>query len=164
MSTKLQAANSSVCLDWSQGPLLPGPLPCWVSIPPPFFLPQFPGPSGLLLFLLVLPLLPSNPICSHSSTSFSFSVLTEPTAASLVPSMPGICVPPAILITQPLLLLFFSPSILWKSCSRCLVCVLLVKLPVALHGLQAEANISPWDLKGIISLSQPPFKTMFLAA
>lgn len=111
MSTKLQAASSSVCLNWSQGPLqlLSGPLPCWVSILPPSPLPQFPGPSGLLLFLLVLPLLPSKTICSWGCplNSFFFSVLPEP--------MPPACLVSVFLLPslpRSLSYLFVSPSIL----------------------------------------------------
>lgn len=165
----MQAASSSVCLDWSQSPLqlLPGPLPCWVSVPPPSPLLQFPGPSGVLLFLLARPLLPSKPICSrHRASPAISSILAEPTAAFLVHLKPGFGVPPAILATQSLLLLFSPPAIRCRlyECLRCLVCVPLFKPLVALHSFKAEANISRWDLKGITSLARPPFEPVLLAA
>lgn len=33
---------------------------------------------------------------------------------------------------------------------------------LALHCLKVEANISPWDVKGTINLSQPSLKTLLL--
>lgn len=157
MSTKLQAASSSVCLNWSQGPLQlrSGPLPCSVSILPPSPLPQFPGPSGLLLFFQLCPSSLPRPsvLGAARSASFFFSVLPEP-------------MPPACLVSV-FLLPSLSRSLSYLFVSSSIPCMLLSQVPglhsrLALHCFKAEANIPPWDVKGTINLSQPPFKTLLL--
>lgn len=116
----------SVCAPTLFPPTVPWPI--WGA-----FVSPCPAPPPFQAHLLSWP--------SLSSPFSSFQ--TEPTAVFLVHLKPGFCGPPAILATQPLLLLFSPPSILYmlEECSRCLVCVPPFKPPVAFHSLKTEANI-----------------------
>lgn len=159
MSAKLQAASSSVCLAWSQDPLqlLPGPLPCWVSVPPPCPLLQFLGPSGLLLFLLVPPLLPSKTICSHGCPLRQFLLLHPDCSMMLAlpqPSLVSVCLLPS---WPPAFPAFVFASFYLYAGRVVQGCVPLFKPPVALQHL-------PPGLERNYQSAQSPFKTMFIAA
>lgn len=128
MSTKLQAASSSVCLNWSQGPL---PTPSWPPPLPGVHAPTLSPPTvpWPIWGAFVSPHSAPPPFQAHLLSRLSLSspfssVQTEPTAAFFVRLKPGFCVPAAFLASQPRLLLFSAPSILCvqEECPRCLVC------------------------------------------